>query len=67
MNHKKKLKDSMAAEHAAAVEKAEEMSYIIEENTSTAVGPYVDPSERKPIHHLKENLAMKEVLNHHND
>ena len=43
----------MAAERAKAKEKAEEMEYIIEDAPVSAVGPYVDPSERKPIHHLK--------------
>lgn len=46
----------MAAERQAAKEKSEEMEYVTEKDNSQAVGAYVDPSERKPIHHLKENL-----------
>eukprot|EP00828_Plagiopyla_frontata_P035150 TRINITY_DN45_c0_g1_i2.p1 TRINITY_DN45_c0_g1~~TRINITY_DN45_c0_g1_i2.p1 ORF type:complete len:408 (-),score=90.93 TRINITY_DN45_c0_g1_i2:186-1409(-) len=51
-------KEQIAAEKAAAKEKAEEMSYIIEEDPSSRAGPYVDPQERKPVHHLKENLPQ---------
>ena len=36
-------KEQIAAEKAAAKEKAEEMSYIIEEDPSSRAGPYVDP------------------------
>ena len=36
-------KEEMAAERAKAREKAEEMEYIIEEDPTKAVGPYVDP------------------------
>ena len=46
----------MDAERAKALEKADEMSYVIDEDPTAKAGPYVDPSERKPIHHLKENL-----------
>ena len=53
-------KEEMAAERAAAQEKAEEMSYVVEEDPSTRAGPYTDPEERKPIHHLKKNLEMSE-------
>ena len=51
-------RDQVAAEKAAALEKAEEMTYIVEEDPSTRPGPYVDPQERKPVHHLKENLPQ---------
>lgn len=51
-------KEQLEAERRAAEEKAEEMTYVIEEDPSTKPGPYVDPQERKPVHHLKENLEQ---------
>ena len=50
-------KAEIEAERKAAEEKAKEMEYIVEEDLESKVGPPVDPKERKPAHHLKENLV----------
>ena len=49
-------KQELEVKRKAAEEKAEEMRYVVEQDPSSMPGPYSDPKERKPMHHLKENL-----------
>lgn len=50
-------KDEMEAERKAAEEKSQEMEFVLPEDSQPKVGAPVDPKERKPSHHLKENLG----------
>ena len=59
MNRMKRLRRrsrNWKLKRKAAEEKAEEMRYVVEQDPSSMPGPYSDPKERKPMHHLKENL-----------